>query len=136
MKMLNILKSTFSDRLKEALRLKHISQKELSDRTGISKSNITHYINGRNMPKREYLLNIANVLEVNFMWLLGHDAPIDPPSKQKISTEQIIETMRVYYGEGAGRMITNYLMLNEYGQLKVADYIQTLLMDSKYRSEI
>ena len=128
--------ATFSERLKEAMMIRHVDASDIFHATNIPYSSLSHYMSGRNRPKSETIVKLADYLDVNFMWLSGHDAPLEPPSKQKISTEQIIETMRVYYGEGAGRMITNYLMLNEYGQLKVADYIQTLLMDRKYRSEI
>ena len=70
------------------------------------------------------------------MWLLGHDVSYEMPSDRSLNTEQIIEGLRENYGERAVRLFTNYLMLNEYGKLKVADFIQNLLVDKKYRSEI
>ena len=127
--------ATLSERLKEALRMRRMTQKELAVKAGISIGNITHYVYGRNQPKREYLLNIAKVLDVNFMWLMGYDAPVEV-EEELIDTEKIISGMTRLYGQGAGRMIYNYCKLNEYGQLKVADYIQNLLSEDKYRSDI
>ena len=124
------------ERLKEGLMIKHMTQKELSEESGIPKSSISHYVSGRCLPKREAVLSLAKALKVNFMWLLGHDVSYEMPSERSMTTDQIVEGMRKIYGERAGRLITSYLRLNEYGQLKVADYIQSLLQDQKYRSEI
>lgn len=126
----------FKDRFKEGLMLRHMTNTELSEISGIPKSSISHYASGRCVPKREAVLALAKALRVNFMWLLGHDVSCEMPSERSMTTDQIVEGMRKIYGERAGRLITSYLRLNEYGQLKVADYIQSLLQDQKYRSEI
>ena len=126
----------FKDRIKEGLLLRHMTKTELCQASGVPKSSLSHYVSGRCVPKRDAVINLAKALRVNFMWLLGHDVSYEMPSDRSVNTEQIIEGLRENYGERAVRLFTNYLMLNEYGQLKVADFIQNLLVDKKYRSEI
>lgn len=126
----------FKDRFKEGLMLRHMTNTELSEISGIPKSSISHYASGRCVPKREAVLALAKALNVNFMWLLGHDVSYEIPTERSMTKDQILDGVRKAYGERAGRLITSYSMLNEYGQLKVADYIQSLLQDQKYRSEI
>lgn len=57
--MINIL------RLKEVLKEKGTTSKELSELLGISETSISRIINGTQTPKLETLLNIATVLNVD-----------------------------------------------------------------------
>lgn len=62
-------------RLKEAMNDRGISQIELSRLSGVGKSAISHYINGRYCPHNKNAVLIANVLNVNPTWLMGFDVP-------------------------------------------------------------
>lgn len=67
-----------SDRLKEALALRNITQAELSRKSGVDKSAICKYMKGDIKPKSESLVAIANALGVTPVWLLGLD-DTEPP---------------------------------------------------------
>ena len=49
----------FGENLKRKLKYARMSQKELSDATGISESAISNYINGRQLPTVRSVLNIC-----------------------------------------------------------------------------
>lgn len=51
------------NRIKELLREKNLSQKNLSSLTGITESAISHYVNGTRVPRGTNLIRIANALE-------------------------------------------------------------------------
>lgn len=61
----------FPKRLKIAISKKNMSQSELAQAIGISKSLITRYIQGSFLPKTEVLISMCKVLEVSPAYLLG-----------------------------------------------------------------
>lgn len=72
-----------SERLKEALELRGMKQVELSEKSGISKPNISCYLSGKYEPKQEALYKMGKALDVAEMWLAGHDIPMERPQAQK-----------------------------------------------------
>ncbi len=67
---------TFSDRLKELLQIFEIKQTDLSTRTGISKSSISHYIKGDWEGKQDAVYKIAAAFGISEAWLMGIDVPM------------------------------------------------------------
>ncbi|WP_304177338.1 helix-turn-helix domain-containing protein [Leptotrichia trevisanii] len=67
----------FGARLKSALKRKNMSQSKLSEISGINTSTISEYISGRYEPSRSRIAEFANVLDVNEVWLMGYDVPIE-----------------------------------------------------------
>lgn len=65
--------STFSERLEAVMREKNISQARLATLTGIPKSAISQYLNGKYKPKDERAMVFARTLNVNTAWLRGMD---------------------------------------------------------------
>lgn len=63
----------FPKRLQNAIDKSNMSQTELADRVGVSKSLITRYLKGECMPKTSSLINICKVLEVSPAYLLGEN---------------------------------------------------------------
>ena len=95
--------NTFSERLKEALRIRNIRQIELSEKTHIPKSAICQYLSGRFAPKQDRLSSIATVLDVSEAWLMGYDVPISRNLTQQQPTPQISdEDAKVALFGGAG----------------------------------
>lgn len=64
------------DRLKEALRVRHMRASELEAATGVPKSAISFYLAGKSKPKADRLYIIARALDVSEAWLLGYDVPM------------------------------------------------------------
>ncbi len=63
-----------SERLLEALRQNHMTQAELADRIGISRSTMCQYCSGKFRPKPDKLRMMAEALGVSEVWLLGYNA--------------------------------------------------------------
>ena len=63
----------FQKKLKQALKENGMKQITLAEKTGIPKSTISSYLSGVFIPKKEYLLKMAEVLNVSPSWLLGYD---------------------------------------------------------------
>lgn len=80
--------NSFSERLKEAMSLKKVSQTELCERTGIPKSAMSQYLSGAFTPKQKRTYLIAHALDINEAWLLGYpDVGISPSHPALSPTE-------------------------------------------------
>lgn len=71
---------TFSQRMKEALRLKGLKQSDISRMTGLDKSLISNYLAGKYKAKQDNLYSIAKALNVSEAWLMGYDVPMERES--------------------------------------------------------
>ena len=78
--------TTFSERLKHAMNEAHMSQSELSSKTGISKASISQYLSGKNQPKEDKILLMADALKASPDFLLGKDVP---PMLPRVSVDRI-----------------------------------------------
>lgn len=68
---------TFANRLRYAIMIKDIKPIELSKKTGISKTNISCYMSGKYEAKQDGVKSLADALDVNPVWLMGYDVPMD-----------------------------------------------------------
>lgn len=71
------LVDTFSNRLNTAMRIRNIKASELSAKTGIAKSSLSEYINGKYEAKQDGVYLLAKALDVNEAWLMGLDVPME-----------------------------------------------------------
>ena len=77
--------SNFKDRLNQALSIRNMKPVELSAKSGISESTISQYRSGYAKPKDEKLVILSNALDVNPVWLMGMNVPMEenPTQAQK-----------------------------------------------------
>lgn len=71
------LVDTFSNRLKIAMKIRNIKATELSNKTGIAKSSLSEYINGKYEAKQDGVYLISKALNINEAWLMGCDVPME-----------------------------------------------------------
>ena len=90
------LKATLKDRLRLALIEADMKPIELSERTGIPKSMLSYYLNGKTKPKADRIYIISKVLGVSEAWLLGYDVPKNRTAEQKKNDDlvQVIAKLR------------------------------------------
>lgn len=90
------LKSSLKDRLRQALIEANMKPIDLSERTGIPKSMISYYLNGKTKPKADRIYVICQVLGVSEAWLLGYDVPKNRTAEQKKNDDlvQVIAKLR------------------------------------------
>lgn len=84
---------TFSNRLNTAMRIRNIKATELSAKTGIAKSSLSEYINGKYEAKQDGLYLLAKALNVSEAWLMGLDVPMEriPDDFRKIGATPLSE---------------------------------------------
>lgn len=63
-------------RLRKAMEAKNLTPQELSNKSGVSKGSISLYLSGQNEPRTRNAGKMADVLEVEPMWLMGFDESI------------------------------------------------------------
>ena len=85
----------FKERLTEALQARHMRAAELARRTGLSKARISQYVNGKFVPKPEALLDIAKVLGVSELWLLGKTDDMTPAPSLAIPCPESLSPLRL-----------------------------------------
>lgn len=71
------LVDTFSNRLQIALNHSNMKQVDLVEKTGIDKTLINKYLAGIMKAKQDKLTILAKALNVNEVWLMGYDIPMD-----------------------------------------------------------
>lgn len=79
-------------RIAKALSIRGMRQYELCEKTKIPKSAMSQYISGAFEPKQDRLYLIAQALNVDPVWLMGYNVPMEkkaqPEEKQIPLTEQ------------------------------------------------
>ena len=65
------MKEIFAERLQYILWKSNMTQKELSETTGLTAAAISHYVNGTQCPHSPSLVLIADALNVSTDFLLG-----------------------------------------------------------------
>ena len=132
---------TFSNRLNTAMRIRNIKATELSEKTGIAKSSLSEYINGKYEAKQDGVYLLAKALDVNEAWLMGLDVPMERKiDKIDINDKQafpLLGTVKAGYDYLASENIIGYVNLDrnvpnpeEYFALKViGDSMQPVLYD-------
>lgn len=83
-------KAELKDRLKEALDFTGMKPIELSEATGIPKSMISYYLNGKTKPKADRIYIISQKLNISEAWLLGYDVPMSRTAEQKKNDDLVI----------------------------------------------
>ena len=76
-------KKELKDRLTEGLAIRGMRATDLAEKTGINKTTISYYMNGKTVPRSSKLYLIAQALDVSEAWLLGYDVAIHRSDAQK-----------------------------------------------------
>ena len=65
------MSANFKERLQEAMKLRDVTAAELSRKTGLSKAQLSQYVNGTYEAKQLALHKLAVALNVSEVWLMG-----------------------------------------------------------------
>ena len=66
-----------STRIGKALSIRGMRQSDLCEKTKIPKSAISQYVSGAFEPKQDRVFLIAQALDVDPVWLMGYDVPME-----------------------------------------------------------
>ena len=76
-----------ANRIRKALSVRNMTQSELCRRTKIATSAMSEYIKGLYDPKQDKIYIMAQALNVDPVWLMGFDVPMEKENK-KISPNE------------------------------------------------
>ena len=79
------MNSEFQTRLKQSLAKCGMTASELSEKSGISKANISNYINGVYAPKQDKCYLLASALNVDPGWLMTGEEPVQNVHDRKFT---------------------------------------------------
>ncbi len=105
------------DRLTQILTHKQMSSSAFADFLDIQRSNMSHYLSGRNKPGVDILQRILNKFpDINADWLImgrgemssngqtdifqGYSAPVPPPVLKKVVQNRKVDKITVYFDDG------------------------------------
>ena len=94
----------FKDRLAQAMQTRNISAAELSKKSGLSKAQISQYVNGIYQAKQVALYKLATTLNVSEAWLMGHDVPM-----QRQTDEDQLHDLLADLSEGDLKRIADFI---------------------------
>lgn len=122
---MSVPNNALKDRLRLAMDLKDMRAIELSEKTGIPKSAISQYLSGYAKPKQDRIYLIAKALDINEVWLMGYDVPMERQAggenKQKESLAD------VEHQEAVEKAAELFSRLSEEEQQQALTYIEFLL---------
>ena len=85
-------KVDIKNRIKEALKIREMTQSELAEKANIDKGQLSSYISGKYKPRQNNIDALSLALNVNEAWLMGFNVPMerDKYEDQKIITYDIL----------------------------------------------
>lgn len=96
------MEKDFRTRLKEAIKVKDISYKDLGDRLDITEQQIKNYVSGRSGVPMDKFIALSKELDINPIWLLkGEEA-------EKLVGNQYAEPENTYRKAKAGRSLASH----------------------------
>lgn len=122
----------FRNRLIQAMNDKEINATELSKRSGLSKANISQYVNGVYEPKPDKLYLISEALGVSTAWLMGYDVEANESLEQLTKEVEICDLFRKCFGKEAYHLVQMYLSLNQDGKEEAFKRIMELTQLEQY----
>lgn len=134
-------KDLFRERLANLLKEKNIKQSQLAKLSGITASSISDWLKGKYSPKQDKIEIIANILDVNSLWLAGISKVSTPITTTQINTNSSIKVDKIPLlgeicaGDGifAEENFEDYIYNN---QIKEADFALTVKGDSMIEAGI
>lgn len=115
-------------RLTYIMALRKITAQELSRRSGVGKSSISHYVNGSNEPHNKNAGALSEVLKCDPRWLMGFDVPMEAATKEKEPSQE--DGMRY-------RVLMLYMeKLNISGMKKLEERAEELSEIPKYKKAL
>lgn len=125
---------SFQNRLVFAMNSKGVKAAELSKQTGLSKAQISQYVNGIYEAKQIALYKLAVALDVSEAWLMGQDVPMERGTSTVAPNDlTLLDTIRLRYGSETSEIVTLVSKLNDQGKKRAVQSVSDLAEIEKYR---
>ena len=125
-------------RLSYILNLRNMTAQELSNKSGVGKSSISHYVNGNNEPHNRNAGAMADVLKCDPRWLMGYDVEMIPEQPAVEHLDYYVVGVTDIAGEIPGYTEKGYKIQKLFPHLKAlnADGIEKLIDRAKELEEV
>lgn len=80
----------FKDKIKELMTTQNMTQKELSEKSGITEASISRYLNGERTPRIDIIINFARVFKVDVDFLISDDDGIKKSEDSYIECKTVL----------------------------------------------
>ena len=111
---------SFTTRLRQAREQSGLTQQDLAEKLGVTKSAIGNYENGVSSPKWDVLLKIFDILQVEPNFLYQDSFSLDVSESRSLTPQQ-------------SALLSSFDQLNEEGQQKAVDYVDDLVLTGRYK---
>lgn len=111
-------------RIAKALSIRGMRQYELCEKTKIPKSAMSQYISGAFEPKQDRLYLIAQALNVDPVWLMGYNVPMEKKAQPE---EKKIPPTEPELSEGEKLMLELFRRIPEDRQQAALDILKAAL---------
>ena len=111
---------SFATRLRQAREQSGLTQQDLAEKLGVTKSAIGNYENGFSSPKWDVLLKIFDILQVEPNFLYQDSFSLDVSESRSLTPQQ-------------SALLSSFDQLNEEGQQKAVDYVDDLVLTGRYK---
>lgn len=101
---------TFQNRLQKAMNIRNMKQVDLVEKTGLDKTLLSKYLSGISNARQDKLTALAEALQVNEIWLMGYDIPMESIPIKNIEKIKIpvLGTVKAGYDYLAQENIVGY----------------------------
>ena len=117
-----------SVRIRKALSIRNMRQADLCEKAGISKSTLSEYLSGRYLPRQDKTFLIAQALNVDPVWLMGYDVPME---KQAQPEQKEIPLTEESLNEGEKLLLQLFRQIPEDRQPEALDLLRVALRMQK-----
>lgn len=124
--------SVIGKRIKEARKLRGITQKQLAEAAGVATGTIQQYELGLRTPKIEIVERLSNVLNVSF-YALCEDSAV--PLEEIPNPENYVPKEWTPIYEDELNLLVKYKKLDADDQQKLLNYCDLLTIQSKYQDK-
>lgn len=123
-----------AERLRTAMKLRNMRQVDIITKTGINKGSLSSYLSGKYEPKQNNIYLLAQALNVNEAWLMGHDVQMEKQNQHEPETCLVRENPE--YGTKEEHQIIDYFnSLNRMGKQEAIKRIYELTCIPMYQGE-
>ena len=117
-----------SVRIRKALSIRNMKQAELCAKTEISKSSLSEYMSGKYVPRQDKTYIIAQALNVDPVWLMGYDVPME---KQVQPETKKVPLTEAELSEGEQLVVELFRQIPEDRQPEALDLLRVALRMQK-----
>lgn len=119
---------TVGQNIKVIRKEKGITQKKLSELTGLAEITIRQYEADKFTPKIQQVEKIASALNVTPFDIMGVDYFDATTNSEQLQKDiSVFDTISSFYGHEASEILNDFLSLNDDGKRKASDYISDLV---------